>query len=208
MKRIRHNPAVTTIQLLSQTRNARLPNQMPKHSSQNGTTNQRRPLTSKLSNTRVPHQTHRHWLEPSTIFSDVTRHKALHRFKLIIARRVHMSHCAQHPLHHNVRHWAHRPQLTQKSGTRDLCCNVWKIAFVTQRQNGQRTYTGCKLTNNNTTKHIPKNIPTKPPTNSCSGTNYHRETGRSSTHFEIAHCVAEFDFARRCWRKPNELNSL
>ena len=113
VKRIRHNPAVTTIQLLSQTRNARLPNQMPKHSSQNGTTNQRRPLTSKLSNTRVPHQTHRHWLKPSTIFSDVTRHKALHRFKLIIARRVHMSHCAQHPLHHNVRHWAHRPQLTR-----------------------------------------------------------------------------------------------
>ena len=194
VKRIRHNPAVTTIQLLSQTRNARLPNQMLKHSSQNGTTNQRRPLTSKLSNTCVPHQTHRHWLKPSTIFMDVTRHKALQRFKLIIARRVHMSHCAQHPLHHNVRHWAHRSQLTQKSGTRDLCCNVWQVAFVTQLQNWQRTNTGRKLTKNNTTKHFPKNIPTKPPTNSCSPANFYRETRQSSTNFDIAHCVADFDF--------------
>ena len=135
VKRIRHNPAVTTIQLLSQTRNARLPNQMPKHSSQNGTTNQRRPLTSKLSNTRVPHQTHRHWLNPSTIFDDVTRHKALHRFKLIIAKtcpyvtlRATSTSSQRSPLGTSI-----ATDSIQNSGSRDLCCNVCKVAFVNQR---------------------------------------------------------------------------
>ena len=111
------------------------PKKMRKHSSQNGTTNQRRPLTSKLSNTRVPHQTHRHWLKPSTIFSDVTRHKALHRFKLIIANtspyvtlRASSRSSQRSPLGTSI-----ATDSTQNSGTRDPCCNVWKVAFVNQR---------------------------------------------------------------------------
>ena len=148
MERIRHNPAVTTIQQLSQTRNARLPHQMLKHSSTDGTTNQRRPLTSKLSNTRVPHQTHRHWLKPSTIFSDVTRHKELHRFKLTIAKTcpyvtLRASSTSSQSSHLGT---STATDSIQNSGTRDPCCNVWKVAFVTQRQNWRRANTRRKVT--------------------------------------------------------------
>ena len=153
VKRIRHNPAVTTIQLLSQTINARLPNQILKHSSQNGTTNQRRPLTSKFSSTCVPHQTHRHWLKPSTIFMDVTRHKALHKLKLIIAKT-----CP----YVTLRATSTSSQRSPLGTSIATDSKVKHSRSVLQRVASRIRQSAIKLATNNTTKHIPKNIPTKP----------------------------------------------